>query len=176
MHETNFSLKISYSTHACLAQMVAGRLCFHSCISQSVHKGCPMWLVPVMSLVSHMWHGTLDMLKLVNRGPLFPMALALGIPYLLRDPRHIWPVYRNWFIALMFSCNNTNLSVVIVTMFHVDAQNSVHCKNSVFHNRHSNSPRIPGLWILLVSLRVKLNMSRITEAKKSITLWKYRRN
>ena len=66
---------------------------------------------------------------------------------------------------------DSNLSIVIATIFHVDAQKSAQRKYFVFHKRHSSCPRIPRLWTLVLSSRVKVNMNRMTDAKKSMTLW-----
>ena len=60
--------------------------------------------------------------------------------------------------------------IIIITIFHVDAQKSAQRKNPVFHNRHSSSPRIPSLRTVVVFSRVKLDMSKTTAAKKSMTL------
>ena len=78
-------------------------------------------------------------------------------------------------LACLLPYKKTNLSIVKATMFQVDAKKSPQSKNSVFHRRHSSCPRIPSLWTSLGSSTVKLNMSKMTEAKKSIRLWKYSR-
>ena len=90
--------------------------------------------------------------------------------YLRKFYSIIFPIYsiRNEFYQLF--TKYANLSIVIATIFQVDAKKSAQRKNSVFHKRHSSCPRIPSLLTVLVSSRVKLDMSRIIEAKKSMIL------
>ena len=66
------------------------------------------------------------------------------------------------------------LSIVIVTIFHVDAVNIPHKRNLLFHKRHSNVPRMPSLWIRYMSLIVNVVNNNITEATKSRQLYKIR--
>ena len=84
-----------------------------------------------------------------------------------------WHFSTNLFV---FRQRDTNLSIVIATMFHADATKSAQRKNPVFHKRHSSSPRIPLLWTLLVFLRIKLDTSKMTEAMKSMILWNNKTN
>ena len=64
------------------------------------------------------------------------------------------------------------LSIVIATIFHVDAVNIPHKRNLLFHNRHSNVPRIPSLCITFIFPTVSVVNNSITEAIKSRKLYK----